>query len=114
MLKKVNRLAKNKHIRAALQKGRTFFTPYFSLKFLAGLNPARFTVVVSTKVYKSAVKRNRVKRIIREWLRLNLGGLKAGDYMIMVKTKSAHIPEKELLADLAGLLIKAGLYNGKK
>ncbi len=114
MLKKVNRLAKGKHIRAALQKGRTFFTPYFSVKFFLGSASPRFAVVVSTKVYKSAVKRNRLKRVIREWLRLNLKKLKPGDYMLMAKTKTAARLEKDLLADLAGLLIKAGLYDEKK
>jgi ribonuclease P protein component len=97
MLKKVNRLAKAKDIRATLGRGRPFFNPYFSVKFLRKAAPSRFTVVVSTKVYKSAVKRNRLKRVLREFLRHRLSQLPQGDYLISTKPKINSLPENQRL-----------------
>jgi ribonuclease P protein component len=57
----------------------------------------QFTVVVSTKVYKSAVARNRLKRIVREYLRKNLASLKSGSYVISAKPRISSLPEKEII-----------------
>jgi len=53
--------------------------------------------VVSTKVYKSAVARNRLKRIVREYLRKNLPAFKSGIYVISAKPKIASLPEKDIV-----------------
>ena len=103
MLKKVNRLAKAKDIEKAFARGRTFFSPFFNIKFLVAPGTPRFTVVVSTKVFKKAVSRNRLKRIIREYLRLNLSKFRRGSYMIMVKPKISKLPEADILKDFAYL-----------
>ncbi|MDR3642794.1 MAG: ribonuclease P protein component [Candidatus Doudnabacteria bacterium] len=106
MLKKVNRLAKAKDIFATLGRGRTFFNPYFSVKFLRRSGASRFTVVVSTKVYKSAVKRNRLKRVAREFLRRRLTELPAGDYLISAKPKIRGLPENQRLGWFSDLISK--------
>jgi len=97
MLKKANRLAKAKDIAQAFARGRTFFNPFFTIKFFSGGSKKLLTVVVSTKVFKSAVKRNRLKRIIREQLRLKLDKFKNGSYIIIAKPKISRLPEKEVL-----------------
>jgi len=97
MLKKVNRLAKAKDIQKAFARGRTFFSPIFNIKFLSHAPTPRFTVVVSTKVFKRAHDRNRLKRIIREYLRKNLQKFKNGSYIIMAKPKVSTISEAEAM-----------------
>lgn len=97
MLKKENRLTKAKDIQNAFAKGRSFFNHFFTIKYSLSPNLQKFTVVVSTKVFKSAVKRNRVKRIIREYIRLNLSRFKSGGYIIIVKPKISTISDKEIL-----------------
>ncbi|MEK7162193.1 MAG: ribonuclease P protein component [Patescibacteria group bacterium] len=97
MLKKVNRLAKSKDIQKAFARGRTFFNPSFTLKALPSDKEKRFTVVVSTKVYKKAVDRNRLKRIIREHIRKNLNGFKLGNYVIITKPVAARKDEALVL-----------------
>jgi ribonuclease P protein component len=97
MLKKVNRLAKDKDIKTAFARGRSFFNPFFNIKFLPGQEGKRFTVVVSTKVYKKAVSRNRLKRLLREHLRKNLAGFKNGSYIIVAKPKVSGLAETEAL-----------------
>jgi len=97
MLHKRNRLAKRKDIETAFAKGRTFFNPFFRIKFLPEAGQKRFTIVVSTKVFKKAVARNRLKRILREHIRKNLTGFKNGNYLIMASTKVSNLEEKNVL-----------------
>lgn len=99
MFAKQNRLAKDRDVQTAYRAGRTFFTPLFTIKFLKSRQQtgvSRFTVVVSTKVAKQAVTRNRIKRIIREYLRLRLAGLVCGDYMIIVRPGIAKATPAEV------------------
>jgi ribonuclease P protein component len=109
MLHKTNRLARSKDIAAAFARGRTFFNPLFSIKFLPTEKGKRFTVVVSTKVYKNAVSRNRLKRILRESLRKNLVLFKNGDYVIAAKPKARGVNESDLLFSFEEVLKKIRL-----
>ena len=97
MLKRINRLAKSKDIQTAFARGRTFFNPFFSIRFLSKPGEKRFTVVVSTKVYKRAVARNRFKRVVREYIRKNLEKFRNGSYVIAAKPKISKLPENEIV-----------------
>ncbi len=85
MLSKTHRLTKNSDIQRAFRTGRSFFNPFFSLKYLKGKPSSRFTVVVSVKVSKRAVVRNRIKRLVREFIRLNMDSFPTGDYVVTAK-----------------------------
>ena len=106
MLQKKYRLAKTKDIQITLARGRNFFSPYLSIKFLPRPSVKRLTVVVSTKVFKNAVARNRLKRVLREQLRKNLQQLPFGDYLIMTKPKISGIPESQASRELSALINK--------
>ena len=105
MLKKINRLAKSKDILITLARGRTFFNPFYTIKFLSG-SQRKFAVVVSTKVFKRANRRNRLKRIIREQLKKNLQTFRPGNYAILVKPKTSALPEAEQLKYFLEVLAK--------
>lgn len=109
MLKKENRLAKSKDIQTAFARGRTFFNPLFNIKFVPRPQSIKFTVVVSTKVFKNATDRNRLKRVIREYLRLNLKSFRHGDYVIITKPKLRQFPEAEVLKEFKLLCAKLHL-----
>ena len=97
-------------VQKVFAKGRAFFNPLFTLKFLK--NPSdsrRFTVVVSTKVSKSAVRRNRIKRVLREYIRLNLPQLSPGDYAVVVKPAAAGKEAEEWRLSLEGLFKRSRL-----
>jgi ribonuclease P protein component len=97
VLKKPNRLAKTKDVQRTTMRGRSFFNPYFVIKFASSRVPEpRFTVIASTKVSKKAVARNRLKRIIREAIRLRMAEFRAGDYVIIVKVSALKLPPREL------------------
>lgn len=73
----------------------------------------RVTVVVSKKVAKSAVLRNRIRRRIYEVVRLNWDKVaQQNDFMITVFTAEAAVtPFAELDKSVLGLLKRAGLYR---
>lgn len=106
MLKKENRLAKARDIQKTLAEGRSFFNPFFTIKHLPTDPTKRFSVVVSTKVFKKAVARNRLKRLIREHLRKNLHRFRNGSFVIIVKPKTGGLPEKEIMAKFYELCAK--------
>ncbi|MBQ6570820.1 ribonuclease P protein component [Candidatus Saccharibacteria bacterium] len=94
-------------VRYTYQKGKTLRTPELSLVF----NPndrgyTRFAVVVSKKVAKSAVLRNRIRRRLYEAIRLNPTSFsRPQDNIFVVYSKSlATLPFDELCRRLASLL----------
>ncbi len=106
MLPKKSRLSEEKDFKKILSKGKSFFSPAFSLRYLTNnLNLSRVGVVVSTKVSKKSTIRNRLKRQVRAIIRLNLANFKPGyDLAIYLKSpaldKDYHQLEKELLSGL--------------
>jgi ribonuclease P protein component len=85
-----NRLRLDKDIKALFAKGRGVFDVCAGLKVRPnGLAVTRFAVVVGTKVSKRAVVRNRLRRQIREAIRLRLGTIKPGfDVMVLVRKEA--------------------------
>lgn len=60
-------------VRYTYQKGKTIRTPFLSLVYAPNIkHHQRFSVVVSKKVLKSAVGRNRIRRRVYEAIRLEL------------------------------------------
>lgn len=66
---------------------------------------SRFGVIISAKVSKSAVKRNRIKRIIYDFIRLNkfyeIGGR---DVVITVLPATAELERSEIEKEIIKLL----------
>src|SRR4051812_40282115 len=111
MLFKQHRLARTKDVKNTFAHGRSFFNPFFTLKFLQTKHEGRrFTVVVSTKVSKKAVERNRLKRIVREFVRLNLGRFAFGDYAVIVKPAASGKERKQVLEMFAKLITAARIF----
>ncbi len=70
MLSKLNRLKKKKDFENVAQKGRQVNRGFLVLKFTPnGKNENRFGFVVSKKVLKRAVDRNKIKRQLRHAVR---------------------------------------------
>ncbi len=69
-------------------------------------------VVVSKKVIKSAVSRNRIRRRIYEYLRLQLPRLNGTFDIVVIVTVSEFLimPAPELAEQLEGLLDQTDLY----
>ena len=79
MLPKENRLKKKKDFERVFKEGRGFQEDFFFLKIVKNnLKISRFGIIVSQKVAKKAVVRNKLKRRLREILRKNLPIIKKG------------------------------------
>ena len=85
MLKKEFRLRKQKDFENVFDKGVYFSERYLMLKAVKNNLPfSRFGFVVSKKVSKKAVERNKVKRLMSESIRLSQKRIKSGFDIIFV------------------------------
>lgn len=72
MLKKENRSLKRRDFEEIKRVGRYYTTPLLGMMVLKLAGEKRFGVVVSKKVSKKAVERNRLRRLVSEGVRKNL------------------------------------------
>lgn len=94
---------------AVYKRGTTVRGAIVSLKYLPRKPGTgyRAAVVVSKKVHKSAVVRNRIRRRIFEQIRLNQGRLGDTDIVLTVFNEQvATIPATELSQQISALLDK--------
>ena len=93
----------------------TYRSRFFTVRAIT--NPrrkhSRFTVVVSKKVHKSAVGRNRIRRRIYEILRLQLPQMSQTMDIAVIITSGEVLmaPYEELEQSLHQLLAQAGLHQ---
>lgn len=107
MLKAENRLKKKSDFKKLAKGGRRYFSTFFIVyKKLNNDNLKRAGVVISNKVSKKAVVRNRIKRWIRNDIREKLQDLPNADYMVVVKGNVLSRQHQELRQDLHKLLEK--------
>ena len=113
MLKRKNRLVGDKAIKQVYKAGKTFRHQNFTLKglFLQPTASPRVTVVVSTKVSKKAVVRNKIKRILREQLRLHLAELKPGDYLVIANPPAKNLTPEAIKQNFLGVLKLSNLLK---
>ncbi len=92
--------------------GRTIRSPLLSLVYAPNSHKkTRFAVVVSKKVLKSAVGRNRIRRRVYEAIRPEIPNLKAPtDHIFLIHSKEiVTIAFDELSTSIKDLLRKADL-----
>jgi len=70
-------------------------------------DPSRFGFIISTKISKLAVVRNKIKRIMSEVIRKNLKKLKSGyDVLFLIKTSIVKIEKETLEKETYEILTK--------
>ena len=111
MLAKENRLRKTKEIQAVLTKGKGFRENGLFLK--TGSFPgetARFSIIVSKKVAKQAVRRNRIRRVLGEAIRQELDHVKSGTDIALVVLPGFEVTDyQDVQKKIHTLLQKASL-----
>ncbi len=65
MFQKSERLRNNEEILKTIKKGVNLKASFFNVKYLKTKNNFKITIIVSKKISKLAVDRNRIKRIFR-------------------------------------------------
>lgn len=113
MLTRLNRFHGHGGVRRVYRHGRPTRSNMFSLHALAGdkVKNSKVAVVVSRKVHKSAVKRNRIRRRIYELVRPRLTELKQPTEIVITvyQAEVAEMPAGELESAVDLLFKKARL-----
>lgn len=111
MLKKYLRLTKQKDFENVFENGRYLSEDLLSLKIARNdFDYSRFGFIVSNKISKKAVVRNRIKRLLRESVRLLHKNIKPGfDSVFISKSKAVDKSFKEMSFCVEKLLKKSGL-----
>jgi len=115
MLKKDFRIRKQRDFDRIFKEGKFFSLGCLALKAAKNDFPySRFGFVVSNKISKSAVKRNRIKRLLRESVRISRDEISAGfDIVIMVRKDFSEKKMPEVKNEMMNLLRKSGLVRLK-
>jgi ribonuclease P protein component len=112
MLRKESRVRKKKDFDRIFGKEGNFFAQGFlALKIVGNNLPhSRAGFIVSNKVSKSAVKRNRIKRLMREAVRLKWDRIKPGfDMAFMARADISEMKLADVDKAVDSLLKRSGL-----
>ena len=117
MLSALHRFHGHGSLRYVYKNGQAVRSHLITIKFTA--NPrrkhSRFAVVVSKKVHKGAVGRNRIRRRVYEVVRQELPELspeRMHDVVLMVfSSEVLALPHDELVAVVRDLFTQADLYK---
>ncbi len=91
MLPKINRLKNKKDFDRVFKEGSGFKNNFLAIKIVKNnIDASRFGFVVSQKVSKKAVIRNKIKRRLREIVKKNLDGFKNGIDVVLVVFSSLN------------------------
>ena len=113
MLKKNNRIRKNNDFDRAFKLGESFYGKIASFKVVDnGLPNSRLGILISSKISKKAVLRNKIRRQIRAIIDKDLPLLKPGkDLVIVVFPLILGKSFQEISAGLRRGLSKLSLYK---
>lgn len=102
-------------LRYVYSKGQAVRSRYFTIKtaYNTRRKYPRFAVVISKKVHKSAVGRNRMRRRIYEIIRLEIPRMKSVQdvAVIVLSAEVIALPSEELRTQLIALFTDTGLYD---
>ncbi|MBL7141767.1 ribonuclease P protein component [Patescibacteria group bacterium] len=113
MLSKQYRLTKDKDFAKVAQQGQGVFSRELGLKWMKNNLPySRFGIIVSLKVSKKAVVRNKIKRRIRAILKKNLSKITKGcDLLILTRAGVKELDYSQIQDKFLRLLQRGNLIN---
>lgn len=106
---------KEKHLfRRLYAKGKSVVFPTLAVYARPNRSQrSRLGFTVGTKVGK-AVRRNKVRRRLREAYRIHEEGMSPGwDLVVVARVKAAHVPYRQLERDLLRALDRLGVRKGE-
>jgi ribonuclease P protein component len=112
MLAKKFRLTGDKDFEKIQKEGKVHQSANFGLAYLkrGDETPSRFGFIVSTKIAKDAVDRNRFKRAMSESVRIASIDLVPGfDAVFLAKTSITRVPTSEIMREVRVALKESGL-----
>jgi ribonuclease P protein component len=116
MLKKRFRLVKEKDFKKIFKQGKASYAKIFILKFLAnGLEASRYGIVISTKVSKKSVERNKLKRQFRAAIKeIDKKFILGLDLVIVVSPAALNQKYEFIKSELERMLFALKLFKLNK
>ncbi|PSO43525.1 ribonuclease P protein component [Candidatus Saccharibacteria bacterium QS_8_54_8] len=114
MLKQPNRLRRQKDFARVFKHGDTVHMPAFTVKYHANHHPSRtrVAVVISSKVAKRAVIRNRTRRRFYGQVQLLWPRIRPGmDVVILLRRQATDLRGAQLAEQLRSCFYKAGILH---
>lgn len=114
MLAVKNRLTESRDYKKVEKEGIVHQSQNFGLAILDRHddNPSRFGFVVSTKISKDSVDRNRFKRTMSEAVRTSMVDIKNGvDVVFLAKQSMVRFPTSEIMKEVKVALKTNGLMK---
>ena len=112
---KADRILKRYEYLALAKSGRRIQNENFIAVFAPGRHDRPRLGVTVTKKVGQAVKRNRIKRLVREFFRLNRQVISgAGDINIIAKNQIADITSEQAYRSLQNIFIRISRYDDPK
>lgn len=114
MLAKKFKLTGAKDYTRVQDNGKVFQSDNFGIAYIKreDKDPSRFGFIVSTKIAKEAVDRNRCKRAMSEAVRIDSVNLAEGyDVVFLAKTSISRVSTTDIMKEVRLSLTKAGLMK---
>jgi len=112
MLANENRIFGSKRIEEVKNSGRIIQSDNFGLAILKrdDNDPSKFAFVISTKISKLAVHRNRIKRSMNEGIRRNLRDIPKGyDFVFLTKRSIGGKTTEEIIEEVGNFFSRLNL-----
>ncbi|MDP2864395.1 MAG: ribonuclease P protein component [bacterium] len=107
MLPKENRLKKNKDFKKVFKEGKGFKEDFLVLKKAKNnLKISRFGFVVSKTFFKKATLRNKIKRKLRESVRIKLNEIKKGIDGVVIASPGLEAKDFREIKEIVNRLFK--------
>ncbi|MBW6440940.1 ribonuclease P protein component [Patescibacteria group bacterium] len=107
MLKKDFRIRKQKDFENIFNHGAYSSERFLTIKFIKNKELfSRFGFIVSKKISKKAVQRNRIKRILREEIRLSELQIKKGYDVVFIAKSGIELKTHPEIKDIVDKLLK--------
>lgn len=82
---RIGKITKNKEFDRIFKEGRSSYDKLLGIKMIKNETyDVRLGIIVSGKVSKKAVDRNKIRRRVKEIFRLTLNKIKPNDYVVIV------------------------------
>ena len=104
-LNKKNRLKKKRDFEEVFKNGKTIKGVFLFIKFKKNdVSATRFGFIVSVKVSRKAVERNKLRRIFSEIVQTALKDINGFDLIVFATNRTKDATREEIAKDLVGLL----------
>lgn len=113
MLPKKYKIRKKNDFKVVFDGGVYKEFNFIRVKFINNnLNISRFGFIISSKISKKAVERNKIRRQLEEVISLNYNSIKQGlDVVVMVKPEITNKQNKEIRDTLLKILEKSQIIK---